>query len=222
MTMRCLLSARCVCSRRQLVPFSERISISDSYLQILILISGWKSTNWLRNLAKMEILSKKGGELPTTGLYLCKIFARWVYKNTNACNDMTMCCLFFWLLLCILVQHLQQSTESPILDARFCWPKTGFRARVNEIKSGIPCSDLQDGFTKIQTHAMTWRTEHWIPDFFVHAPQGNMQLKLITTCDSRMRWKQAITYDFHARADPEIPDLKMLMRARNAVWRQKR
>ncbi len=29
--------------------------------------------------------------------------------------------------------------------------------------------------------------------------QGNMQLKHSTTCDSRARWKPAITYDFHAR-----------------------
>jgi len=28
-------------------------------------------------------------------LYLCKIFARWVYKNTNARDDMTMRCFFF-------------------------------------------------------------------------------------------------------------------------------
>ncbi len=32
-----------------------------------------------------------------------------------------------------------QSTESPIFDASF-GQKTGFRARMNEIKSGIPCS----------------------------------------------------------------------------------
>jgi hypothetical protein len=37
------------------------------------------------------------GELPTTGLvrlFLGKIFARWVYKNTNARDDTTMRCFF--------------------------------------------------------------------------------------------------------------------------------
>ncbi len=36
-----------------------------------------------------------------------------------------------------------QSTESPIFDAHF-GQKTGFRARMNEIKSVIPCS-VTDG-----------------------------------------------------------------------------
>ncbi len=89
-------------------------------------------------------------------LYRGKIFARWVYKDTNARDDMTT------------------TARNP----RFLMPlfgqKTGFSARMNEIKSGIPCSDdddallflldgcvcievkyLQDGFTKLQTHAMT-------------------------------------------------------------------
>ncbi len=33
---------------------------------------------------------KNGGEFPTAGLYLCRIFARWVYNNTNARDDMTI------------------------------------------------------------------------------------------------------------------------------------
>ncbi len=36
--------------------------------------------------------------------------------------------------------------------------------------------------------SVSWHTQH----------QGNMQLKHSATCDSRARWKQAITYDFHA------------------------
>ena len=39
-------------------------------------------------------------------LYLCKIFARWVYKNTNARNDATMRC-FFVRIVCIFVKYLQ-------------------------------------------------------------------------------------------------------------------
>ncbi len=54
-------------------------------------------------------------------LYLCKIFARWAYNNTNARNEMTMRCLLSERCVCIFVVY------------------------------------LQDGFTTIQTHAMTWR-----------------------------------------------------------------
>ncbi len=36
---------------------------------------------------------------------------------------------------------MNQSTESPIFDAHF-GQKTGFRARMNEIKSGIQCSGV--------------------------------------------------------------------------------
>jgi hypothetical protein len=47
---------------------------------------------------------------------------------------------------------LDQSTESPILMPHF-GQKTGFRAGINEIKSGIPCSVLD------------YDPEHGIPDF---------------------------------------------------------
>ncbi len=56
-------------------------------------------------------------------LYRGKIFARWVYRNTNARDDMTTMRCFF------------------LLDGCVC----------------IGVKYLQDGFTKLQTHAMTWR-----------------------------------------------------------------
>ncbi len=40
-------------------------------------------------------------------LYLCKIFARWVYKDTNARDDMTMRCFFSKQCVCIFVKYLQ-------------------------------------------------------------------------------------------------------------------
>ncbi len=52
-------------------------------------------------------------------LVLCKIFARWVYNNTNARSDTTMHCLLSDWCVWYFVKY------------------------------------LQDGFTKIQTHAMT-------------------------------------------------------------------
>ncbi len=89
-------------------------------------------------------------------LHHCHIFARWFYKNTNARNDTTM-----------------QSTESPILF-RSCGHETPFSDQKGASKIGdsVLCYDallfsdgcvcigvkyLQDGFTPIQTHAMTLR-----------------------------------------------------------------
>ncbi len=84
-------------------------------------------------------------------LYLGKLFARWVYPYTNARDDMTRRCFFF------------RIGAFRALNSRFMMhlfgQKTGFRARMNEIKSGIPCSGcvcifvnyLQDGFTKYLT-----------------------------------------------------------------------
>ncbi len=37
--------------------------------------------------------------IPRSGLYRCKMFARWVYKNTNARDDTTMRCFFFLTLM---------------------------------------------------------------------------------------------------------------------------
>ncbi len=96
-------------------------------------------------------------------LYLCKIFARWVYNNTNT-------------------RWHDQSTESPILDAPF-WSENGVSCPCERNKIGdsvlwtwrcvalfskqcvcIFVQYLQDGFTKIQTHAMTRRCVAFLPD----------------------------------------------------------
>ncbi len=58
----------------------------------------------------------------------CKIFARWVYKNTNACDDMTFV--------------VRVSSDWCVCIGVKYW---------------------QDGFTPIQTHAMTW---WWCVAFF--------------------------------------------------------
>ncbi len=66
-------------------------------------------------------------------LYRGKIFARWVYKTTNARDDMTTMRCFFWTDAFVSFKN--------ILDGCVC----------------IGVKYLQDGFTKLQTHAMTWR-----------------------------------------------------------------
>jgi hypothetical protein len=85
----------------------------------------------------------------TMRLYLCKIFARWVYKNTNARNDMTMRWFLSALCVCIFVKYLQdgadkntnaRNDDALVLSARCVC---------------IFVKYLQDGFTKTQTHAMT-------------------------------------------------------------------
>ncbi len=143
-------------------------------------------------------------------------FVKFYYKNTNARDDMTMRWFFSDWCVWFFVKFYYKNTNARddttmrwffsdwcvwfrARNPRFLMPhfgqKTGFRARMNEIKSGIPCSGLvlckiickmglqkykrtrwhddallfsdwcvcigvnylQDGFTKIQTHAMTWR-----------------------------------------------------------------
>ncbi len=63
--------------------------------------------------------------------------------SSHACVDVNPSCKDFTKEQSIKPHYSNQSTESPILMPLF-GQKTGFRARnagMNEIKSGIPCSD---------------------------------------------------------------------------------
>jgi hypothetical protein len=92
-------------------------------------------------------------------LHLCKIFARWVYKNTNACDDTTRRCF------CFRIGAFVSRARNPRFYFVHVGTKPRFLTKKGPQKSGIPCSvcifvkSLQDGFTKIQTHAMRWHDE---------------------------------------------------------------
>ncbi len=116
-------------------------------------------------------------------LYFCKIFARWVYNNTNARHDMTMRCFVSDGCVCIFVKYLPDGftkiqTHAMTHDdalrcvgwmrlyrgkifARWVYPYTNARDDMTMrcfVSDGCVCifvKYLQDGFTKIQTHAMT-------------------------------------------------------------------
>jgi hypothetical protein len=88
-------------------------------------------------------------------LYRGKIFARWVYNNTNARDDTTMRCFFSKPCVCIFVKYLQDGFTK-IQTHAMTWRRHAL------LFSSKPCvcievKSLQDGFTIIQTHAMTWR-----------------------------------------------------------------
>jgi hypothetical protein len=85
--------------------------------------------------------------------YLCNNFARWLQKIVATCEAMCrrMCswmCWFFggcgYYLCNNFARWLQKIVATRALNPRFWMPifgqRTGFRARMNEIKSGIPCS----------------------------------------------------------------------------------
>ncbi len=129
--MRCFLSERCVC-------------IFVKYLQDrFIKLQTHAVTRWCVAFCRNDAL--------------CKLFARWVYKTTNARNERTRA-----------------------LNPRFCLvhasTKPRFLTKMMHQKSGIPCSGNDDALPffvglmrlylcnifarwvyKIQTHAMTRR-----------------------------------------------------------------
>jgi hypothetical protein len=84
-------------------------------------------------------------------LVLCKIFARWVYKNANAHDDTMMRCCFFGLVRLVLCK----------IFARWVYKNTNahddttLRSFVSDLCVWFFVKYLQDGFTKIQAHAMT-------------------------------------------------------------------
>jgi hypothetical protein len=107
-------------------------------------------------------------------LYRGKIFARRVYKNTNARNVTTMRCHFLrWmrLLLCILVKYLQDGFTNIQTHAmslcRSHWRCVAFCVGLVRLYLG---KIFARWVYKIQTHAMTWRCvaySDWCVCFFV-------------------------------------------------------
>ncbi len=90
-------------------------------------------------------------------LYRGKIFARWVYPYTNARDDMTTMRCFFLLDGCVCIRarnprfyFVHAGTKPGFL------PKSGIKNRGFRALVCIFVKYLQDGFTKLQTHAMTW------------------------------------------------------------------
>jgi hypothetical protein len=131
-------------------------------------------------------------------LYRGKIFARWAYKNTNARNDIS-----------------PRNPRFPIY--RVCL-QTKFRARVSNFKSGISGSEwhddalifvsdwsvcilvkyLQDGFTKMQTHAMSrgpvWRLtgEQKLRDF--RTPYLRRPIEYMSLHRSGQMWRLSLNH----------------------------
>jgi hypothetical protein len=86
-------------------------------------------------------------------LNLSKLFARWVYKNTNARDDMTMRCFCFGLVRLYLsklfarwVYKNTNARDDMTMRCFFCFGLV--RSRHSEPCACILVNDLQDGFTK--------------------------------------------------------------------------
>jgi hypothetical protein len=94
--------------------------------------------------------------------------------------------------------------------------KTGFRDRMNEIKSGIPCS-AWTGIARPPREATLMRTGFWWTRPFCN------ELMVANFMPTKRRFLERWTKQSDVRysvlyPDPEVPYLKMFIRARNAVW----
>ncbi len=94
-------------------------------------------------------------------LYFCRIFARWVYNNTNARNEWHDDALLFFgwmrLYLCRIFARF-----TIIQTHAMTWRCVAFFSKQCVC---IEVKYLQDGFTIIQTHAMTRRIDDALPFF---------------------------------------------------------
>jgi hypothetical protein len=100
-------------------------------------------------------------------LYRGKIFARWVYPYTNTRDEMTtMRCFFSGLYLCKIF-------------ARWVYKTTNARDALLFFLHGCVCIGvkyLQDGFTKLQTHAMSraWHDDALLFSGWLRLYRGKM------------------------------------------------